>query len=69
MVEEGKILEKKHVASLTTNSLKEILQLFPYEEDNKKFCVTKLRASSSKGEKDTPQGSLYYYSWLTAGVS
>jgi len=54
MPEDGQILEKKYVASLTTNSLKEILQLFPYEDENSKFCITKLRARASKGEKDTP---------------
>lgn len=54
MPEAEQILEKKYVATLTTNSLKEILKLFPYDEENPKFTITKLRARASKGEKDTP---------------
>lgn len=54
MPDEEQILEKKYVAALTTSSLKEILNLFPYDSDNMKFLITKLRASSSKGEKETP---------------
>ncbi len=54
MPEEGQVIERKYVASLTTNSLKEILNLFPYDENESKFCITKLRAKASKGEKETP---------------
>lgn len=54
MPEAEQILEKKYVAALTTNSLKEILNLFPYDLENMKFLITKIRASASKGEKDTP---------------
>ena len=54
MPEENKMHEIKYVASVTTNSLKEILQLFPYTGENSKFTITKLKARSSKGEKGTP---------------
>jgi len=54
MPETSQTLEKKYVASLTTNSLKEILNLFPHHKENMKFLITKLHASASRGEKETP---------------
>lgn len=54
MPETSQILEKKYVAALTTNSLKEILNLFPYTSDDSKFVITRLKANCSKSEKDPP---------------
>jgi hypothetical protein len=53
--EEGaRILEEQRVACITTNSLREILKLFPMEGEEPRYLITRLRARASNLELDKP---------------
>jgi hypothetical protein len=54
MVEEGKIIPQFKVPSITTTSLREILNLFKMTEEPFKYCITKISAASSNMEKMEP---------------
>jgi len=55
MSEEGaKIIEEHRVACITTNSLREILKLFPMQGKDSTYLITKLRAGASNMESDKP---------------
>lgn len=53
--EEGaRVIPEHRVACLTTNSLKEILKLFPKEGENWIYLITRLKARASNLQADTP---------------
>jgi hypothetical protein len=53
--EEGaKIIEEHRVACITTNSLREILNLFPMQGKNYTYLITRLKAAASNMEPDKP---------------
>jgi hypothetical protein len=53
--EEGaKIIEEHRVACITTNSLREILKLFPMQGEKYTYLITRLRARASNMEPDKP---------------
>lgn len=55
MSEEGaKVIEEHRVACITTNSLREILRLFPMQGKKSTYLITKLRARASSMEPDKP---------------
>lgn len=54
MVEEAKIIQQFKVPSITTTSLRELLKLFKTTGAPFKYCITKIRASSSNMEKMDP---------------
>lgn len=55
MVEEGaRIIPEHRVACLTTNSLREVLKLFPKEGDKWTYLITRLKAGASNLQADTP---------------
>ena len=52
--ERARILEEQRVASITTNSLREILNLFPMESEEHTYLITRLKAKASNLELDKP---------------
>lgn len=55
MSEEGaKVIEEHRIACLTTNSLREILKLFPMQGSKYTYAITRLKARASNLEADTP---------------
>lgn len=52
--EAAKIIPEHRVACLTTNSLREILKLFPKKGNKWKYLITKLKAGASNLQADKP---------------